>query len=247
MSFLYVRPDESLLFGTATGTVDANFDANWLVDGRAGRPAKRTGNPSWAITAPSAISLFDLLAVVNHTVDAARAINITGDVSGTVTPGTLPGDAIPLNPFTTFTPTTVNTVTVGVTSNSVAVVIGEVYGGRSRSLERSIRLSGSAFAPMDPLEWEGEFGSIPPYESGLAARTLNGDTVVSATGLADIEAWWQSTRRGTRPTLIVPISSVNDAWLVTFKYSYEVIKNPSTGGHLYRVQFEFKELPRTRW
>ena len=246
MSFLYVRPDESVMFAPCSGTVDTDFNVNWLTDGRVGRPAKRTGNPSWTITPGAAVASLGLFAAVNHTVDAARAITIGGTTSATITPGALPADGIPLNPFITATPASVSSITIAVSSNSVAVVMGEFYAGRYRTLERSIRL-GAHRTPSPVLEWQGEFGSVPPYEPPLAMRVLTGETIVSATGLAEIEDWHASTRRGTRPTLIVPIDTVNDAWLVTFTYEVEYIKNPSTGAHVYRVSLTFTEQARTRW
>jgi hypothetical protein len=247
-NFYYVRPDESFYGGTASGgTIATDFNRNWLVDGRPGRPAKATTTGmAWTVLPAASVANCGLVAVCNHNLDAAIVIAVTGGLAGNITVPTHPADGIPLNPFTLFTPATVSTLTLTASGNSVAVVVGEIYAGRYRTLERQIRLE-SSHAPIDPLEWEGEFGSVPPYDAGIAARTLRGTTYVTAAGLADIQAWYESTRRGTRPTLIVPDSLTNDAWLVTFSYRYAPIKAPDGSTHLYRVELEFVEVPRTRW
>lgn len=249
MAFYYLRPDESLWGGSASGAVAADFDAAWLVDGRPGRPAKgASGTVSWGIQAPSAIAGFSIIAVCNHNVDAGRDIEITGDVTATLTVPAWGKDGIPLNPFALVTPASLSSFSVDVAGNSAPVVVGEVVGGPARTLERQLRLE-SNFEALEPLAWDGRFGSVPPYDEGTASRMLKGTTFVTGQGYADIQAWYESTRRGTRPTLIVPDSATNDAWLVTFKWAAAPLKVPSStyADQVWRVELEFYEVPRTRW
>jgi hypothetical protein len=125
-------------------------------------------------------------------------------------------------------------------------IVGELYAGRSRTLERDL-FADPDFDPADVFEWEGEFSSLAPYDPGIDFRRLKGRTLVSQTGMDDIEAWWTSTRRGTRPTLIVPFENKNDAWLVIFRYSATATFAKAATGQHYLVTFEFLELPRYRW
>lgn len=244
IDFFYVRPDESLMFMAVAGTVDADFENDWLVDGRPGRPIKRTGDPSLTITVSPAVSV-SLLACCNHNVDAGNTIDVTGDATATITAGTLPKNGIPLNPFTTINAVSVSSLVVAVTGNSVATVIGEFYAGTKRTLPRQLR-PGRVYTPGAPYTWEGDFGSQPPYDTGVAQRRLSGELVTDDAGLADIQSWYESTREGTRPTLIVPEHDKNDAWLVVFQFRSRVLwRNGSQTAHV--VELEFMELPRSRW
>lgn len=247
MAFWYVRPDESLLLAPASGTVATNYDIAWLTSPTVDRPAKGTsGTVSWTLSPSPSVADVSLAALVNHNVSVDAAVS--GSVSATIAASSTSPDGIPLNPLVTFTPTTVSSLVVGVTSNPDDVVIGLLYAGQKRVLERQLHTQ-PEFDEADPFEWQGEFKGLQPFDSGVTSRTLSGDTLVSGTGMADIEAWYRSTKRGTLPTLIVPISEVNDAWLVTFSYrSQPIMVYPSEPSRsIYRVSLVFTELPRVRW
>lgn len=241
--FRYSRPDESFMGGSGSGSVDTDFSASSLVNGSPGDPVKKTGGLSMTATGLGTISV-GVVAAIN-TNAAAGSITIGGGVTATITvPALTATNAVPLNPYALVTPVNASSVTV-TTSGSV---LGELWVGTIRTLERGIMVDADV-TNEETFEWEGEFGSIPPNDNGVEARTLTGMAVVSETGLADIQAWYRSTRRGTLPTLIIPFDGVNDAWLVTFSYSYTITwKHPTTNaGSIYKVSFTFKELPRSRW
>jgi hypothetical protein len=246
MAFLYVRPDESFMFGSATGTVEATYDANWLVDGRAGRPVRGATGLSLTANALAARTV-GLIAVVNHNIAGAITVG-----AHTVPAATLGADGIYLNSFVSVTP--FSTSSLALSASGTPSIIGELIAGTRRQLEMQL-LSEPTFQMADSYDWEGEFSSLAPYDPGLTSRRLIGETILSDTGLADVHAWHASTRRGTRPTLIVPIDTVNDPWLVTFTYRWTpvifldaaiIAGNPGARS-VHRVQFEFVELPRYRW
>lgn len=245
MSFLYVRPDESFMFGSVTGTVDSDYNADWLVDGLAGRPVRRaSGGLSLTATALASRSV-SLLSVVNHNISGA--VGITGGVTATIPAATLAEDDIYLNPWVRITPVAATSLVMA--ASGTPAIVGELYAGTCRELERQL-LTEPEFDLSEPFEWEGEFSSLAPYDPGISdPRRLAGETIVTAQGMADIHAWYRSTRRGTRPSLIVPIDTVNDAWLVTFRYRWSPVfmLQGSPGRELHRVSFEFLELPLVRW
>jgi hypothetical protein len=243
MSFLYCRPDESFLYGSVTGTVEATYDQDWLVDGRPGYPVRGTTGLALTATAPAA-RMVGLIAVVNHNLTGTVAI--TGGLTATVPAATIGGDGIPLNPFVLTTPTSATSLVMTVTQTPS--IVGLLYAGQKRTLERQLQTQ-PVFDPGEPFAWEGEYGGIGPYDAGVAARRLTGETIVSDTGLAEIKAWYLSTRQGTRPSLIVPIDTVNDAWLVTFRYTWipKLIHQADGRRSIHVVQFEFVEIPRLRW
>lgn len=242
-TFLYSRPDESFVGGSASGSVDTDFTANSLVNGSPGDPVKKTGGLSMTATGLGSV-VVGIVAVCNHNA-AAGSITVSGGVSASITVPALDAtNAVPLNPYALISSVSASSVSVSTSGE----VIGELWVGKTRSLERGLRVDADV-GNEETYEWEGEFGSIPPNDNGVEFRTLSGTSVVSETGLADIKAWYRSTRRGTLPSLIVPFEGVNDAWLVTFSYSYQIHwKHPSGGANsVYIVTFNFTELPRTRW
>jgi hypothetical protein len=237
--FHYVRPDEMFsLFASVSGSADASYNANWLCDGRPGRPVRASSGASWWIS--NSAKTVSLVALCNHNVPAGGSITVGGDLSAALTGPAMPADGIPVNPWAQTTPTSVSALTVAISGN---VTVGEFVAGTLRTLERQL-FRGATFTPhYDTLQHEAEFNSLVPYDKALAWRTLEGETIVSDSGLADIRAWYDSTRGGVRPTLIIPISTVQDAWLVKFTgFSASPQK-----ANINEVSLAFEEWPRSRW
>lgn len=242
--FYYSRPDERGYAASATGSVDADFEAEWLMDGRANFPAKRTGALNIVTTLEGA-TFANLFAIINHNV--AEAVNVTfthGAGGGTVTPGTWGGDDIPYNPFVLSSGNIAGSTTVASSGNTDPYVIGEAWAGRARQLPQRPGITvdllhGLQNAYEEPYEWTSQ---LAPYDDGnSAARVLTGKIVVDADGYDEIRTWYESTRRGTRPTLIIPDHTINDAWLATFSYTMEKDEG------FFHVSLTFKEIPRQRW
>lgn len=240
--FHYVRPDEMWsLDGAVSGGADTSYLDDWLVDGRPGRPVRATsGSPSWTVTNPS--KDVGLIAVCNHNVDAGRTINITGGLTTSLTGPTLPASGIPLNPWVSVSETSVSTLTLAISSNSVPVFIGEFVAGKKRTLERSLIKEARFEQVYQTVRHGAEFDSLMPHDKGLVSRRLNGMLLLTSSGFDDVQAWVDSTRGGSRQTLIVPDTAKQDAWLVEIvEFSY--VRQAA----LYRVSIAFQEYPRSRW
>lgn len=243
MSFLYVRSDEMSTLGAAvadtTGATDSDYTNEWMCDGRIGRPVRATnGTVKWTATFTSAE--VGLVAVCNCNSDVNATID--GTVSGTVTAGTLQPNGMRLNGFQTFTPATNTTLGVAFSGAASAVVLGELIGGKYRTLTRAPRFD-SDFSFEDYTRDVGaEFGSILPYDPALESRTLSGYNYYNTTDRDLIIAWWRSQRNGTKPSLIVPDSTVNDAWVVRLLAP----KFQKAGPDAWRVDLTFIEYPRSR-
>ncbi len=242
--FLYVRPDEMFVGSAVSGGADTGYTDEAIVDGRPGRPFRATsGSPSLTIVNGGAVSGVSLVAVCNHNVDAAKNISFGGDITKVIVGPAIPANGIPLNPFGTFTPTSATSVTFGITSNSATVVIGEVVIGKYRTLERNLSPRPSFGQNYQTVEIDSEFSSLMSYDKGVISRSLSGSVVLTDTGLADVQAWVDSTKGGSLPTLIVPLSTVQDAWLVKITdFSYQ----PSSKNRN-DVTLAFQEFPRSRW
>lgn len=257
--FLYVPPVPSLMYAAVTGTVDADFNANWLTDGLPGFPVKVSGAIDLTIT-PSAALTADLFAVCHHNIPAGVPVTLSdvGSPSSTlvtVTPSDWPDDDIPQNPWTRLdTPIVLSTARLEVAaqggSPADGLVIGELFGGLAQELEYELFID-QDWDESKPFPWES--ASLAPYDDGTSdPRRIRAQTIVSDIGMAAIRSWYRSTRRGTLPTLIVPDDRMNDAWLAQFQYSLRPmwladISSPMTNESLIPVTFEFVELPRTRW
>jgi hypothetical protein len=248
----YVMPTESVMFAPVTGTVDADYLADWLTDGRSTRPVQVDGAVDLDVTPASSLEV-GIVALVNYRLTGT--VDLLGSLSDTIALPTLPPDGIPKVAFTLIDPpVSVSTLTVQAASAAEPNVIGELYAGTLRNLGWPLIL-GQKRDPAQPFSWEGEASSQPPYDPGVSDQIrLVGDTWLSDTELAEVDAWYQSTKRGTRPTLIVPTEGVDEALLVVFKYSVEpmVVGDPQGSpadplAGLHHVYFEFLELPRVRW
>lgn len=242
MAFGYIRPDESFMFGSVAGTVDDTYAADWLVNGSPSRPV--VGASGLTLTVSATSQLVNYVAVVNHNLTGTVAIS--GGVTATIPAATLDANGIPRNSGVAITPVTASGLVMTVAESPS--IVGELVAGRLRTLQRQL-LVDPEFAASDPYEWIGESSSIPPYDPGVEGRRLAGETLVNQTGMDEIHAMVRSTRRGTRPLLILPVDRVNDPWLVTVSYTWAPHIEGKTGVHagIYRVHFQFVEIPRVRW
>lgn len=246
--FFYTRPDEMFTSnGTVTltaGAVDADYSASWLADTRPGRPVRCTsGTATFRITNTSAE--VGLIAVCHHNLGPAQDVTVSNGLSATITANTpTPPNGIPLNPFVTVTPTNVTALDFAISSNPSTLVIGEIIAGKKRTLTLP-QLKSDDRGLMDfTRKTDAEFHSIPPYDGKLASRApWKGAFILTTAECDNVQAWFEAQRNGTLPSLIVPNTSVNDAW-VCFLQAPQF--NP-IGPALWRVQLTFVEVPRKRW
>lgn len=246
-TFRYSRPDESFIGAASTGTVDADFNANSLCNGRPGDPVKHTGGLTLTSYPTESVNV-GVIALCNHNLSSDATAVVSGGCTGDMWTSEMPVNLIPLNPYELLaTPVDVAPAT-GLVLTTTGSVVGEFWAGKIRTLERGIMIDAD-LAPPEGYQWEGVFGSVPPNDDGTEQRTLSGTAVVSDVGLAEVESWYRSTRRGKYPTLIIPFDGANDAWLVTFSYTVQIAwRHPTSATRsIYKIRFEFRELPRTRW
>lgn len=244
-TFIYCRPDEIATYGasvaTSAGTTDTDYNDDWVCSGWPGQPARATnGTVSWTPTFTSA--QVGLVAVCHHNTDVNATIS--GGVSGTVTVGALQPDGTRLNGYLTVTPATITSFTAAFSGAAADVIVGELIGAKYRTLTLP-KLSDDDRGEADftrPIEMD--LASIPPYDPGIEGRgPWSGTFVLTTTEKDNVVAWFRAQRNGTKPSLIVPNTSVNDAWLGFLAApQYKPI-----GPALWRVKLTFREIPRLRW
>jgi hypothetical protein len=244
MDLIYVRPDEmQTLYGTVAttaGATDSDYLDEWICDGRAGRPARATsGTVTWSITNPS--MEVGLVAVCHCNADVNATIG--GGVSGTVIAGALQANGIRLNGFLAVAPTAITNLTVAFSGAASAVVLGEIIAGKRRTLTRPVYTEDETTVDDFTRTVDVDLASIPPYDAGLEGRTWSGSFVVDSTERDNILAWFRAQRAGTRPSLVIPIETVNDAWVCFLR---RPTFRPVSGRH-WSVSLTIDEVPRVRW
>src|SRR5262245_24463889 len=146
-TFTYVSPSKMFaLFSTSvTGTVDATYDPDWLVDGRTDWPVRRTGSSISLAIAGSAQDV-NVLCVGHHNIRPAATVSITGDITDTITIPTWPSNNIPLNGYKILGGTTsgVDALTLAVTGQTEsACIIGEFCAGLGQTLPLTLMKASS--------------------------------------------------------------------------------------------------------
>jgi hypothetical protein len=237
----FVSPHQSVMFAPVTGTVDADFDPDWLTDGRPTMPVQKTGGSISLTVTPAAALNVDVIAVCQHAIRAAAAITLGGSLSSTIATAAYPPDSIPVNWFRKLSsPVSTSSIVLGVTGNTDPVIIGELYAGLSFEIASDLE-TGRTFDPGAPFSWEG-YAVQPPYDSGFSSpRRMRGQLQPTDAEYASLVACYQAVRRGTRPALVIPNDAVNDAWLSVFQWTESLVG----GSHI--VTIEIVEIPRVRW
>ncbi len=244
MAFYFMRPDEWATYGatvtTSAGTTDSDYTDDWICDGQVGRPALATnGTVTWSATFTSAevgiIALGDCNSDVNAT--------IGGGASATIVAGALQPDGIRLNPFALITPAAKTNLTVGFSGAAAAVRLGEFMAGKYRTLGLPV-VDSDERADVDyTREMELDLASIPPFDPGLASRTWSGTFILSTADKDIVRGWFLAQRNGTRPSLVVPDSTINDAWVC---YISAPVCRPVSAFY-WEVDLTITEVPRVRW
>lgn len=238
----FMSPAKMLTYGASvSGTVETGYDANALCDGDPHNPVRTTSTgASFTITGTSTPGT-NAVVIAHSNLDGAKAVTIGGGLSGTLTMPAMPNDSIPLNGWQSFTPATVSGFTVSLSGNSQTVVIGEIIGGVLESID--VRYGDAEFQEDDYRVAGDSVVRRVGYDMGYAARMLTGRMVLTSAELATVEAWRRACRQTSRPSVLIPDDTVNDAWLVLWdSFSAEAVALGQ-----WEVTMSWKELTRTRW
>lgn len=240
-NFSYLPPHKQVtLFGTASATVDTDYDDDWLVDGQPHRPARGTSG-SLSATFSFTAGTVNLVGIFIHNLTVA--VTVGGGVSGTISASATQQNDIPLNIFTTVTPASVSGFTL-TASNPVDWIVGEVVAGEAISLTLPKLSSDDRGLANYTRDTKVDVASIPPYDDGRDGNApWKGVFILTTTELDAIIDCYRAQRNGTRPTVIVPTTSVNDARIGYFMPPQFSPLGPA----LWRVSLTFEELPRLRW
>jgi hypothetical protein len=239
-TFTYNRSDERLA-GACSGTVDATYDVDWLVDGRTSYPARYTASGvAWTITGTA--QEVGILVVGHHLLDAALSVAISGDITDTVVVPTYGANGIPFNAYKSITPVAgVDSLTVTITGNTgPAVIIGEFVAGKARTLPGTLSKHTGFLRNNFRENRSVDRAWIAPYDKGMVSEQWTGTLLLTAAQRLELLAWEESQRAGTRPSVVI----INSLALFGF---VEVGNQIPVGPALFKIDIRFVELPRTRW
>lgn len=238
--FLYLSPHKQVtLFGTASATVDTDYEDDWLVDGRPHRPARGTSG-SFSATLSFTAGTVNLVVVGMHNLTVP--ITVGGGLSGTIAASATQQNGIPLNVYTTVSPASVSGFTLSA-SNPVTWVVGEVIAGEATTLTLPKLSSDDRGLANYVRRMDVDVASIPPYDDGRDGDApWKGTFLLTTSELDAVEQWYRAQRNGTRPSVVVPNTNVNKA-LIGFLQPPQY--NP-IGPAFWRVQLVFEETPRLR-
>jgi hypothetical protein len=243
--FLYLPAHKNIgMFGSASATVDTDYLAGWLNDGRPGRPARGTGSSFSATITNASSGNVNFVAIINH--NLTSSVTLGGGLSGTISASATQQDGIPLNIFASITLAAgVSSFTLSGTAASTWLV-GEVAVGEATTLTlpyyKEDEIEEEDFAR--PIEMD--LSSIPPYDPGFAPRrrwTATWPALITSE-LDGLRAALAAQRNKTRPTVVVRLTSVNDAMC---GFITGLSHGPSDAPNRHEVSMSFEEIPRVRW
>jgi hypothetical protein len=116
-------------------------------------------------------------------------------------------------------------------------------GGKYRTITRPLAQGDTTTVNDFARSIQMDLASIPPYDPGMVSRTWSGTFVVTTAERDNIISWYLAQRGGTRPSLVVPVSTVNDAWVCFLQApSFSPVSNTH-----WSVELTINEVPRCRW
>lgn len=251
-SMLIVSPQNWWSLGkSVSGTVDSDYQADWLVDGRVGYPVRAAGgSPASGLDLTISGAPGDInIAIVGHH-NLVVPITFSGGITATVTPAsTRPPNGIPLNPFALLETTAegVTSVEMQVSGNDVDEIIGEVVLGTYTEVTPT-KIDDAAFGSNDyATQPQGDFLSVPPYNKRLRGRTHSGSQYYTSAELQTLTDAYdaQSMNEGGYPIVLITDPDSNDAWFC--RMTKLDAKPYPKSRDLWLVSYEFVEMPRKRW
>lgn len=244
-NFYFVPANKQVtLYAGVSATVDSDYTDDWLCDGLPGRPVRGTnGNLSATIT-PLAAGTVSLVAYCNHNISVSATLG--GDLSATITAATVGKNGIYPNPWVSFSPvSSVDSFTFTISSNPVTVVVGELIAGEYTSLTLPFYREHSYSMSDYARKVDMDLSSVRPYDPGIVSRSWQASWPALTTAEKDslLDAY-DAQKAQTQPTLVVPNTSVNDAWAC---FLTKPQWKPSDVPNRWEVSCTLEEVPRSRW
>jgi hypothetical protein len=235
-----------------SGTADTDYPIANAVDYNPAKPVKLTTTTGSFLFDFGVATRQDVVALIHHNLTAG--LNVRYQMNATNAWGaptvdaafTIPAyreDLYPVNPFIDLTGVSGYSASgfrygrVKVTgTNAAAVAIGEiVIIGTKRTMSL---LNGTVEVSEERkiVEHSTDYGVATIFDLGVTIRHMKGRVTNTAAQLSALESQWRSSRGRALPWLLVPDSTVNDAWFVRWSDAMKVIAYPDIST---KAQFPF--------
>lgn len=253
----YALPGDDIGATYATGVTasaaDADYPASNIISTSPSRPAKLTATSGyWELTFAAPVTIKGA-AVIYHNFDAGLNVTVEG-LGGSPTFSqalTIPAhheDGWPVSPWVSFASAkTYATWRLSVNAaNSLKPQVGRfILFGELRDLVTDVKWGVEETEEHTIIEMRTELGVETIYPLGGKRRRFSGEMGLSNTISATFITLLRSAEGRTKPWLLIPDSTVNDAWLVRFEESIwaRVREMPDYNIFPFRVQELSRGLP----
>lgn len=206
----YVRPDENWVrTATLTATsADVGYEAPKAGDDDPARPWWATSGTATLTLTLTGVKAIGIVSLVQPTIDAGRAITITG-TGGTGFVGASAGDVrlsgYPRNvAYEPAAGITSSAVTIAVAGNTQNIAIGEVVIGAVRTFGFPIEPGrGRRQIVRDVIDDNADNTTHTiRYDVGSQWWSLTTEVHANDAAFAELEDWYDATRFGVLPTLV---------------------------------------------
>ena len=233
----------------SSGSVDPDYSAAWLCDINPGRPVRWTSG-AMSATISATLGVVDAIVIGHSNLQAGLTVTIAGDIHLNWLTPTVPPDGIPLNSFGLVgSPSMADSFSVSISGNSADIVIGEIAAGALETIGLPLLDSHRLQDYAPTIEPQVDVSSVLPYDKGIAQRIFTGTYLLTNTEMDTVRAWYQAQRGLSRPSVIFPDTTVQDAWFVRFKSleAKPIVSSATATDRLWMATLTFEEMQRSRW
>jgi hypothetical protein len=246
----FLSPHKMALLGggvTITGgTLEVSYEATDLVDGDPSFPVKMTGGTLGA-TITGTSQTVNGVVVVQSNLDAGTAVGFSGGFTAAVVMPPVPPNEIRLNGYVEVAPMTASGCAVSIAGHATPIIVGEILAGEFQELRTLPPDSKLEMVPFE-VPYEGEYGGLS-QDRFAEARAYGGSIYVTNTMKKLVDDWWRASRNNSLPSVIVPFPDEDDGvWVVVWtQYAPSPVEVTDTSSAAWRLDVEWRELPRYRW
>lgn len=243
---IVIRPHNVWTYFQAAAANPADtYLADWAVDGNPNRPLKGDSNGG-VLTLAGTAAMADTCVLCNHNIESPATAVVSGDLAGAFVLSGARRNRIPFNPYLKVTPASVDALTLTISGNYADYIIGEFIAGLSESFDL-LQQDNEFGYQMFNIQPEGDIPSVMPTDLGARRRRLQGTAWATLTEKQFVEEWIDASMGNTRPSVIIPNPSDNDAWVVKVFAEITYRQHRGDPDRLYLVNIGFEEWACHRW
>jgi hypothetical protein len=227
----------------ATGTVDADYLAAWLVNGDADYPVRVSGGAA-SFTIPLATGAANGLVVVNHNLNAGTVVTFSG--FGVVTAPAVPPGNIRRNAYRYFTTSKfLTTTTLTISGHAGDIILGDVYVGLFREVWPLPTETAFPFEGVQ-IRTEGEYHHLSYSKGAIGLGTFGGTIYVDDADYILLRDAYLGSEENSLPTVVVLYDDATFLLSDPIVVTWETWTPHPIRDDLWAVDIQWREVPRYR-